>query len=97
MWSNRVGADVVADLSTRGAPPVPASVGSIHPLLITGGSQGSGTLNRAARESWPLLDYYRGRPTFRSVNGAQPPDRVAAELASKLDAMVPVRTERVIR
>jgi adenylate kinase len=50
-----------------------------------------------ARESWPLLDYYRGRPTFRSVNGAQAPDRVAAELASKLDAMVPVGTERVQR
>jgi adenylate kinase len=43
-----------------------------------------------ARESWPLLDYYRGRATFRSVNGAQAPERVAAELASKLDAMVPV-------
>jgi UDP-N-acetylglucosamine--N-acetylmuramyl-(pentapeptide) pyrophosphoryl-undecaprenol N-acetylglucosamine transferase len=24
-------------------------------VLITGGSQGSGTLNRAARESWPLI------------------------------------------
>jgi adenylate kinase len=45
-----------------------------------------------ARESKPLLDYYRGRPTFRSVNGAQPPDRVAAELASKIDGMVPVST-----
>jgi adenylate kinase len=50
-----------------------------------------------ARESWPLLDYYRSRPTFRSVNGAQAADRVAAELASKLDAMVPVATERVKR
>jgi len=50
-----------------------------------------------ARESWPLLDYYRGRPTFRSVNGAQAPDRVAAELVSKLDAIVPVSTERVKR
>ena len=47
-----------------------------------------------ARESKPLLDYYRGRPTFRSVNGAQPPDRVAAELASKIDGMVPVSTGR---
>jgi adenylate kinase len=47
-----------------------------------------------ARESWPLLDYYRSRPTFRSVNGAQPPDRVAAELASKIDTMVPVSTRR---
>jgi adenylate kinase len=50
-----------------------------------------------ARESWPLLDYYRSRPTFRSVNGAHSPDRVAAELVSKLDAMVPVGTERVKR
>lgn len=45
-----------------------------------------------ARESKPLLDYYRGRPTFRSVNGAQPPDRVAAELASKIGSLVPVST-----
>lgn len=43
-----------------------------------------------ARESKPLLDYYRGRPTFRSINGAQAPDRVAKELATKIDAMVPV-------
>jgi adenylate kinase len=47
-----------------------------------------------ARESRPLLDYYRGRPTFRSINGAQPPDRVAKELASRLDATAPVRSER---
>jgi adenylate kinase len=47
-----------------------------------------------ARESRPLLDYYRGRPTFRSINGAQPPDRVARELASRLDATAPVRSER---
>ena len=26
-------------------------------------------------ESRPLLDYYRGRPTFRNINGAQPPER----------------------
>ena len=45
-----------------------------------------------ARESKPLLDYYRGRPTFRSVNGAQPPDRVASELASKIGSLVPVST-----
>jgi adenylate kinase len=32
----------------------------------------------------PVLDYYRQRPTFRSVNGAQPPDVVAREL----DAMI---------
>ncbi|HKY22326.1 MAG TPA: adenylate kinase [Vicinamibacterales bacterium] len=47
-----------------------------------------------ARESKPLLDYYRGRPTFRSINGAQAPDRVAADLAAGIDAMVPVASGR---
>jgi len=49
-----------------------------------------------ARESKPLLDYYRGRPTFQSINGAQAPDRVATDLAARIDAManVPSRTKR---
>jgi UDP-N-acetylglucosamine--N-acetylmuramyl-(pentapeptide) pyrophosphoryl-undecaprenol N-acetylglucosamine transferase len=34
-------------------PPRPA--GGVLNILITGGSQGSRTLNRAARESWPLF------------------------------------------
>ena len=42
------------------------------------------------RESKPLLDYYRGRATFQSVNGAQAPDLVARELAAKIDQMVAV-------
>jgi adenylate kinase len=33
-----------------------------------------------AQQSKPLVDYYRGRPTFCSVNGAQPPERVAEDL-----------------
>jgi len=32
----------------------------------------------------PLVDFYRVRPTFRSVNGAQPPDKVAADLAAAI-------------
>jgi adenylate kinase family enzyme len=32
----------------------------------------------------PLVDFYRVRPTFRSVNGAQGPDRVAADLAAAI-------------
>lgn len=40
-----------------------------------------------AKESKPLLDFYRARPTFRSINGAQSPDRVAAELVSAIDTM----------
>jgi adenylate kinase len=43
-----------------------------------------------ARESKPLLDYYRARPTFRSINGAQAPDRVARELMANIDVMMPV-------
>ena len=35
----------------------------------------------------PLLDYYRTRSKFRSINGAQTPDGVAAELAAAVDAL----------
>jgi adenylate kinase len=38
------------------------------------------------RQSQPLVEYYRVRPTFRSINGAQPPDRVAADLVSAVEA-----------
>jgi adenylate kinase len=36
-------------------------------------------------QSKPLVDYYQARPTFRSINGAQTPDRVALDLASAID------------
>jgi adenylate kinase family enzyme len=39
--------------------------------------------NRATK---PLVDFYRGRPTFRSINGAQAPDVVAADLAAAIEA-----------
>jgi adenylate kinase family enzyme len=38
------------------------------------------------RTTEPLVDYYRGRPTFRSVNGAQMADDVAADLAAAIEA-----------
>jgi adenylate kinase len=38
------------------------------------------------RDTKPLVDYYRMRPTFRTVNGAQAPDRVAADLVRAVDA-----------
>jgi adenylate kinase len=44
-----------------------------------------------AKESWPLIDYYRSRPTFRSINGAQPPEKVASDLEAAIDAMLPAR------
>ena len=33
----------------------------------------------------PVLEYYRERPTFRVVNGAQPPERVARDLEVMID------------
>jgi adenylate kinase len=38
------------------------------------------------RQSEPLVEYYRVRPTFRSINGAQAPDQVAADLAAAIAA-----------
>jgi adenylate kinase len=38
------------------------------------------------REKEPLVDYYKSRPTFRVVNGAQAPDQVAREMDASVDA-----------
>ena len=44
----------------------------------------------------PVLEYYRSRPTFRVVNGAQAPERVAHELDTLIDdaaaVSVPLKT-----
>jgi adenylate kinase len=37
------------------------------------------------RATKPLVEFYRERPTFRIVNGAQPPERVAHELDTVID------------
>jgi adenylate kinase len=42
------------------------------------------------RDTEPLVEYYRPRPTFRSVDGAQPPDAVAADLAAAIEAVAGV-------
>jgi adenylate kinase len=39
------------------------------------------------RSSQPLVDYYRARPTFRSIDGAQEPDRVAAALSAAVEGV----------
>jgi adenylate kinase len=38
------------------------------------------------RDTQPLVDYYRSRPTFRAVNGAQAMERVFADLAEAVDS-----------
>lgn len=43
-------------------------------------------LNVYRRDTQPLVDYYRERPTFRAVDGAQGPDRVAADLVEAVDS-----------
>jgi adenylate kinase len=37
------------------------------------------------RQTFPLVEYYQGRPTFRVVNGAQAPAQVAFELDTVID------------
>jgi UDP-N-acetylglucosamine--N-acetylmuramyl-(pentapeptide) pyrophosphoryl-undecaprenol N-acetylglucosamine transferase len=58
-------------------PPKPR--GSIVTVLITGGSQGSRTLNRAAEDSWPLWD----RARIRLIH--QIGSRMYSELAPKFN------------
>jgi adenylate kinase len=45
------------------------------------------------REKQPLVEYYRGRPTFRLVNGAKPPQEVARELDAAVDAAASVEPQ----
>lgn len=40
------------------------------------------------RDTKPLVEYYRARPTFCSIDGAQTPDRVTADIASAVEAAV---------
>ena len=37
------------------------------------------------RATRPVLEYYRARPTFRTVNGAQAPEQVAHDVDSAID------------
>jgi adenylate kinase family enzyme len=37
------------------------------------------------RATRPVLEYYRARPTFRVVNGAQAPDHVARDVDRMID------------
>jgi adenylate kinase family enzyme len=38
------------------------------------------------RQHAPLVKYYRGRLSFRTINGARPAERVAADLAAAIEA-----------
>ena len=50
------------------------------------------------RKTEPLIDYYRARPTFRSVDGAQPPEAVAEALTAVVEGIASGnRTEGALR
>jgi len=38
------------------------------------------------RQAGPIVEFYRHRPTFRSINGAQSPDEVARALSAAIDS-----------
>jgi adenylate kinase len=42
-------------------------------------------LNVYRAQTRPLVAFYRDRPTFRAINGAQSPDRVAADLVAAIE------------
>jgi adenylate kinase len=52
-------------------------------------------LNVYERATKPLVEFYRDRPTFRIVNGAQPLDRVAHELDTVIDDAVAAGVRKV--
>ncbi|HEX5430512.1 MAG TPA: undecaprenyldiphospho-muramoylpentapeptide beta-N-acetylglucosaminyltransferase [Bryobacteraceae bacterium] len=73
-------------------PPKP--MGEPLTILITGGSQGSRTLNRAARESWPLWSEHRvrlihqtGAAAFEELEPAFRASGVPGEIHAFLDDM----------
>ena len=50
------------------------------------------------RATKPLVEFYRERPTFRVVNGAQPQERVAHELETVIDdaALASAKVEKAV-
>ena len=71
-------------------PPAAACLRCGGPLVHRSDDTGNVVRERLSvyrQQSEPLRAYYRARPTFRSVNGAQPPDRVFAELTAAIDSI----------
>jgi len=60
---------------------IPAAPGGAFVILIAGGSQGSRTLNRSARQSWPLFRDSRTPVRIIHQTGAAEFERLRAEFA----------------
>lgn len=58
--------------------------------LISRSDDGEGVVRERLqvyqRQTQPLVDYYKSRPTFRVVNGNQPQEAVAADLRTAIEA-----------
>jgi adenylate kinase len=89
----RLGTRLICDTCGAGAPvagaPAAACVRCGGRLVQRADDNHAVVIERLKvyhRMSEPLVEYYRVRPTFRSIDGAQPPDRVAADLAAAIEA-----------
>jgi adenylate kinase len=83
-------ADCGTNASPSGAAPSAARCGKCGGVLVQRSDDHDAIvierLQVYHRQTEPLVEYYRTRPTFRSVNGAQNPDAVAADLAAAIEA-----------
>ena len=89
----RLGGRTICEDCGHGAP-VGAAAGALCPscggkLVQRADDNQAVVLERLKvyhRQSEPLVEYYKVRPTFRSVDGAQSPEKVAADLAAAIEA-----------
>ena len=73
------------DPSVAADAPCPSCGGRLVQRVDDGASVVLERLRVYERSTRPVLEYYRGRPTFRVVDGAQAPERVAHELDGVID------------
>lgn len=80
---------VTATPGTKGAPVTCTKCGGL--LVQRADDTDAVVLERLGvyrRDTKPLVEYYRARPTFCSIDGAQAPDRVTADIASAVEAAI---------
>ena len=73
------------DPSVPAGGPCPNCGGRLVQRVDDGASVVLERLRVYERSTRPVLEYYRGRPTFRVVDGAQAPERVAHDLDCVID------------
>jgi adenylate kinase len=61
--------------------------GPLVPRTDDGDEVVSARLKIYENQTRPLVAYYRDRPAFRTINGNQPPDRVAEDLRAAVEAV----------